>query len=280
MKKMKLPTGALIVLRTIRRSAYLCAVIILLALIVWLLHERAGTSISNAYEDISYALAPSAQKAMYYGDLHFSATDWAHYDIARAKYFFYLAAQSDPTLPYVWHQLARVSFIQDDLVKAKVQIDYQIAQHGDATPESFYMRGLIEAFMTDYAAAEVDYAHYMTLNPISWAGANDYAWVLLKDGKPMRADHVVSLLLPYYPKNVWLLNTDAIALSEMGSSTAARQRIEQASTVLPSLTAMDWSRAYPGNDPLTAADGIAQFKSAVTSNIHSIMSGVPIKVLQ
>lgn len=227
----------------------------------------------DGYEGVSFALVPSAQKAFDYGDFHFSASNPEYYDINLAQYYFYKAAAMDPYLPLVWHQLARTSFINDDLIKALDQIDIQIAQEGDAVPNSYYMRGLIEAYMKDYPAAEQDYAHFFKLDPISWAGANDYAWVLLKDGKPQLAAQVVEGILTYEPDNAWLLNSDAIARSEMGDATTARERLDEAAQAVSKLTPADWAIAYPGNDPNIDSEGLEQFKQAVQDNIHSIDTG-------
>lgn len=224
----------------------------------------------DTYESVSFGLFPSAQKAYEYGELHFNASYPQYYDVDLAKYYYYKAAALDPHLPYVWHEIARTSFIQGDFIRALAQIDIQIAQEGDGTANSFYVRGLIEAFMGDYPDAEKDYAHYYSLVPYTWPGANDYAWVLLKDNKPQEAVNILEPILVYYPNNPWLLNSDAIALYETGNTALARERIEAASRAAADLTPDDWSRAYPGNDPNIAQQGLDQFKAAVESNIHTI----------
>ncbi len=257
----------------IKESAFLYIVIVL-AVVLFL--ETLSSTIPflvNKYEDVSFALFPSAQKAYDYGVVHFNASDPSDYNIDLASDYFYTAAALNPKLPYLWHELARISFIEGDFIKAMTQINIQIAQEGDNTPSSYYVRGLIEGFMGDYPAAEDDYAHFYQLVPINWAGANDYAWVLLKDGKPQMAAQVVESVLPYYPQNPWLLNSDAIALSEMGDATTARERLETASQSVADLTPLDWSIAYPGNDPNVASQGLAQFKQAVQDNIHTLDEG-------
>ena len=234
----------------------------------------------NKAEDISYYFFPSAQRAYQYGVAHFSVADPGDYDLNRAEDFFYRAAALDPHLPYVWHELARISFLHGNLPKALAQINIQIDNEGDQTPNSYYVRGLIEGYMEDYADSERDYAHFIQFDPHDWAGVNDYAWVLLKDHKPQEADSAIALVLSYASNNPWLLNSDAIALSELGSTTGARARIDAAAVAVAKLSPGDWSYAYPGNDPAIASQGLAAFRAAVLQNMHDIESGKTLQAAQ
>ncbi len=235
----------------------------------------------NHQEDAWYAKHPSAELAYEYGEYHLNSTlHPLSYNIDRAEHFFQLAVQQDPHLPYIYHELAHVAFLTDDLPVALAYIDVQIDEQGDKTPSSYYLRGLIEGFMGNYSDAEKDYAHYLQYDPIDWAAVNDYAWVLLKDNKPASADVAIEAVLKYFPSNAWLLNSDAIALSELGDATTARERIDAASQAVLSLSSATWSRAYPGNDPGIADQGLTAFKSAVEKNMHTLDSGERIPAVQ
>lgn len=264
------------VFNSVRRSPLIIVLAILLIILLLETTQFTIPFLVDSYETVSFALFPSAQKAYDYGVFHFDAENPRYYDLPLAQTYFYKAAAMDPNLLAVWLELARTSFIEGDLVKALDQIDIQIAQEGDKTQNAYYIRGLIEGYMGDYPAAENDYAEFYKLVPINWAGANDYAWILLKDNKPQLAAQVVESVLPYYPENPWLLNSDAIALSEMGYATTARERLEVAAQTVSMLTPNDWSIAYPGNDPNIASEGLAQFKKAIQDNIHSIDAGNPL----
>ncbi len=165
-------------------------------------------------EDIMYALHPSPERAFAYGERHFSAGDVAEYDIVRAGYFFNEAAKKDPTIPYLYHELARIDFLRGDFTAALARINFQISMQGDKTPNSYYVRGLIEGYMGDYDASAKDYEHFLKFDPNNWAALNDYAWVLLKADRPGDAAEAAEKGLALFPNNAWLLNTDATALYE------------------------------------------------------------------
>jgi tetratricopeptide (TPR) repeat protein len=260
--------------RTISSTIWLWIVAILFALAIVLLLLRTHTAREWWYdmqENRAYAAHPSATLALEDGDNHLDSVNHPQeYDIARAQYFFQLAAELDPNLPTVFHQLARVAFLEDKLPVALAYIDIQIERQGNAVPSSYYMRGLIEGYMADYADAERDYGHFLQLDPINWAGVNDYSWVLLKDNKPAMAAAAIEAVLPDFPNNPWLLNSDAIALSESGEATTAKERIDAAEEAVQALTPSDWSLAYPGNDPAVGSEGLKTFRQAVEDNMHKI----------
>lgn len=254
--------------------------IVLCAVLILSVSSAARLTIGEYTEAADLWMHPSAQRAYAYGDEHFNADDPSAYDINSAEYFFTIAAKLDPSLPYVFHELARIEFLKGDFNGALSYINIQILDQGDKTPTSYYMRGLIEGYMGDYADAEQDYAHYLKYDPIDWAAVNDYSWVLLKDGKPALANAAIEKVLQYFPNNPWLYNSDAIALSEMGDATSARERINVASQAVTQLTAAQWARAYPGNAPNVAGQGLAALKNAIADNIHTIDSGGHIPAVQ
>lgn len=222
------------------------------------------------YENVAYAMAPSAQRAFAYGERHFDAADSADYDINRAEYFLNLAATKDPNVPYLYHELARISFLRGDFKRAMAQISFQINLHGDTAPNSYYIRGLIEGYMGDYADSARDYEQYLQFDPRNWAALNDYAWVLLKAERFSDAADVTNRGLASFPDNPWLLNSHATALYELGRHQEALVFAQKASLTVGSVTEAQWSRAYPGNDPKIAAAGLSSFKKAVSDNMHTI----------
>ena len=228
-----------------------------------------------AYENFSLMKDPSGALAYQYGELHFSLAYPQEYDIERAQYLFELAKRLDPSLPYVHHELARIYFLHEDYAGALTEIDVQIAEYGSKSPNSYYVRGLIEGYAGEYGASEQDYARYLTYEPHDWAGTNDYSWILLKDGKPAAAHDAISRVIAYFPDNPWLFNSDAIALSELGDKTQARSEIAEAQALVQKLSPQEWSYAYPGNDPRIASDGLAAFQKSVVQNMHTIDSNSP-----
>lgn len=234
----------------------------------------------DRYEDVSFALAPSGANAFAIGEKHFNGQDVAQYDITRAAHYFYTAERLDPSLPYVHHELARIAFLDGDFADAMTQIDTQIALHGDQTPNSYYVRGLIEGYMSDYVDAAKDYEQFLQFDPHNWAGINDYSWVLLKAGRPQDAAVATEEGLQYFPDNPWLLNSSAIALYEIGDLKKAQARAQAAEAAVLRVSQAEWLHSYPGNDPAIAGEGIASFKQAVADNMHRIALAIASSTVQ
>jgi len=225
------------------------------------------------YEDAMIAIAPSAERAYEYGNRHLDAQRAHSYDIDRAEYFFDKALTYDPALPYLNHQIARVAFLRADFSKAMVFIDREIQEHPEHA-NAYYVRGLIEGYMGDYAAAAKDYEQFLKVAPYNWAAINDYAWVLLKDGRAKEAATATEEGLKYFPENPWLLNSSAIALYEIGDIERAHERVQKAWDHVQAVGERDWLHSYPGNDPAIAEQGIATFRAAISENMHRIESAL------
>jgi tetratricopeptide (TPR) repeat protein len=234
----------------------------------------------DLYEDAAYKFDSSPQRAFAYGERHFDAQNANEYDIRRAAYFFALAAAQDPTLPYLYHELARISFLEGDFKTALARINFQISLHGDSEPNSYYIRGLIEGYMGDYAPAAKDYEHFLQFDPNDWAAMNDYAWVLLKANRPQDAVRVTLQGLTLFPDNPWLLNSNSIALYEIGDLKDAYSQAQHAVQGSQRLTQSQWLHAYPGNDPGIAAEGVAAFQKAAADNMHTIQLALASSTVQ
>lgn len=228
-------------------------------------------SMVYAYENVMFRVMPSAERAYTYGSKHFDAMHSDEYDLDRAEYFFDRAHALNPNLPYVQHQRARIAFLRSDFSRALRLINAELALPSEqVTPSSYYVRGLIEGYMGEYAAAAKDYETYLRSDPTNWAAANDLAWVLLKDNKPQEALAAIETVLPLWPENPWLLNSKATALFEIGRVEEARDAAALAVNAVARVTEAEWSRAYPGNDPLIAREGVAAFREAVAANMHTL----------
>ena len=244
---------------------------IALALLVLIVSWGRLAELSHiAYENITFRFEPTAERAFQYGERHFNAKDPQMYDIDRAERYFDQAAAKDPSIPYLYHELARISFLRGDFDRALARINFHIRLHLDTAPSAYYARGLINGFKGDYTAAEKDFEHFLKTNPDSWAGINDYAWVLLKNDKPREAAEALKRGVEASPENPWLLNSYATALYELEGYDEALVFAQRASVAATSLTEAQWSRANPGNDPRVAGEGVATFRRAVEENIHTI----------
>jgi len=242
----------------------ICVVIVAGMAVLALVHSK------EAIEVMSIELFPNAQRAFSYGEAHFDAQNPSEYDINLADYFFKKARAIGPAPAYLYHEMARISFLRGNFNQAIGEINTQILLHGDETPNSYYIRGLIEGYMGEYNASIEDYKHFLQFDSNDWAAMNDYAWVLLKANRPQDAAIVTTEGLKVFPENPWLLNTNATALYEMNAFEAAYAKAKAAVTAAQLLTPAQWLHAYPGNDPAIAAGGIATFQKATQDNMHSI----------
>jgi tetratricopeptide (TPR) repeat protein len=253
---------------------------IVVVLVCFGLAPGARVAALDRYENVAFALFPSAARAFTYGELHFDAGNAAEYDLPLAQSYFEKAAAIDPTYPYLYHELARISFLEGDYPLALARINFQISLHGKSEPNSYYVRGLIEGYMGDYTDAANDYAYFLTFDPDDWATMNDDAWVLLK---AQRFDDAVAITdrgLAIAPQNPWLLNSNATALYELGEYKNALVQAQKAQTAVAGLTDAQWSHAYPGNDPSIAGEGLESFKQAVADNVHTIEIALASSTLQ
>lgn len=213
---------------------------------------------------------PDVERAYTYGTCYLDADRYGcSYSIKKAEYFFNEALKIDPHYLYLQHQLARTAFLKGDFATALARISLEIENNPTAT-SPYYVRGLIKGFMGDYESSAIDYETYLKSDPYNWAALNDYAWVLLKAERFAEAAEATEKGLEFFPDNPWLLNSNAIALFELGNVHAAYEQAKKAGASVELISEKDWLLAYPGNDPAIAAVGIASFKKAVADNIHSI----------
>src|SRR3989344_3690178 len=180
---------------------------VVFVLFIIMTQTSAALSAQVVGEKIMMKIFPSGERAFEYGDRHLDGQDPSQYDVEAAENFFKQAVKLDPELLYVHHQLARIAFLKGDFVTALFQINLQIQKHADETPNSYYVRGLIEGYMGDYGAAAKDYEEFLKVDPRNWAAVNDLAWVLLEDNRPQEAADATEEGLKYFPENPWLLKS-------------------------------------------------------------------------
>lgn len=264
------------------RDPYLYASVVLaLFFSVWVYSVDEWNAPMNFYEDVSFSIAPSAEKASLYGHRHFQSSQGSAYDVERAKYFYEKVLELDPSDLTANHQLARIEFLEGNFFDAMQYINRQIEIRGDAQPNSYYVRGLIEGFMGSYDAAAYDYERYLSLIPSAdWAGITDYAWVLLKAGRHEEARDILELGLVHFPDNAWLLNNSAIALYEIGDYALARERSKKAVDAADKVTEEMWLKAYPGNDPRIAPSAVTSFRMFARETMHRVGLASTTTVLQ
>ena len=127
-------------------------------------------------------------------------------------------------MPGGHYQLARIAFVRSDFDTALREINAELA----ANPEnlrSLYVRGLIYGYrglLGDLALAESDFTRFTEWAPSEWAGYNDLAWILAKEGKYQEIETVMARALKNVPggtENPWLWNMLGVArLNEWGQA--------------------------------------------------------------
>jgi tetratricopeptide (TPR) repeat protein len=230
--------------------------------------------IVSTEENVLFAINPTADRAFTYGERHFSSSNSAYYDIARAQYFFEKTVAIDPKYPYAEHELARIAFLQGNFPVALNRINVELSEHPKDEPNSYYVRALILGYMGKYGKSATDYETYFKLAPANWAGINDYSWVLLKANRPEDALAALDWGLQLWPTNPWLLNNKATALYELKRYNEASLAAAGAAESVTVMTAQDWLFAYPGNDPGIADMGVSSFKKSVADNQRMVQTAL------
>ena len=210
--------------------------------------------------------------AMQLGSYYFNG---GAYNLAKAKKAYEKALKSDPNPLWANYQLARIYFVEGDSLKALEYINKEL----DFYPEnlrSLYVRGLIYGYRgqdLDLEKAEADFKRFTLWAPKEWAGYNDLAWVLSKNGKYKEAKEAISAAfreISESENNPWLWNGLGVAELNLQNYSEARRAFEKAKDLASNLTLNDWQRSYPGNDPITYKQGLEDFHAAIEENLRRV----------
>lgn len=189
------------------------------------------------------------------------------YDLKRAKYWYLRADALDPHHPLLNWQLARIYFLENNLIAAEHRASLAIADAPN-DPRAYYVRGLIRGFAGDIDGAIEDYKRDLALRPNSWATWNDLAWLYFTKGDYAETARVARDGLKHTPpENPWLNNALGVALYNLGDIDGARAALLVAKKSAWEMLPESWGRAYPGNDPREYARGLASFRAAIDKNI-------------
>lgn len=213
-----------------------------------------------------------AREALLLGNTFFMAD--TNYDLNKAGFFYRTALFLDPQVKDAWHQRARIDFLNADFDGALQKIDTQIALHGDSFMASYYIRALVHGYRKEWSEAQVDFKKFLTWDPESWAARNDLAWVYFAQGKFSDAEREADEGLEANPQNPWLLMTRGMARFNLGDLSGARDDLEKAKRGASVLAESEWHRAYPGNDPAFAPQGLNAFRSAIEDNLSLVNSAL------
>ena len=195
------------------------------------------------------------------------------YDLEKAEAAFQRAVRIEPGILWGHYQLARIYFVKGNFDKAIEEINKEL----EANPEnlrSLYVRGLIYGYRNqagDLEKAEADFFRFTKWAPKEWAGYNDLAWVLSKQGKYKEAKEAISAAfreIRESESNPWFWNALGVAELNLKKYGAAKTSFKKAKTLAENLTLADWRRAYPGNNPASAEEGLSAFVAAIEENLQ------------
>lgn len=207
------------------------------------------------------------------GNYYFGGTIGnSEYDIKRAEQAYRRAVAADPKIFWGHYQLSRIHFIKGNFEEALREANEELK----ANPENLralYVRGLIygyRKYMGDLERAENDFYRFTEWAPTEWAGYNDLIWVLLKQEKYMgalAASHKAFAGAHDAETNPWLWNSRGLAELNLGMKKEAILSFSKAVTTASELTGLDWKRAYPGNNPASASEGMEIFRKTLYGNL-------------
>ncbi|HEY4486956.1 MAG TPA: tetratricopeptide repeat protein [Candidatus Paceibacterota bacterium] len=221
--------------------------------------------------ELSMRIYPNAELAMQIGNHYFNTDGNGNYNLAKARAAFEKALSIDSMVPDAWHQLARIDFLESNFGGALEKINTQIELHGNSFMASYYMRGLIYAYRKEFGDAEKDFQTYIASDKKNWAAHNDLAWVYFEEGKYAEAKKVAQNGLLFNANNPWLWNMVGISLMNLGKLDAAHAALLKALEEVRVLDENDWHRAYPGNNPLLASQGLMKMRQSIEFNIGIIV---------
>ena len=217
--------------------------------------------------------------AMFIGNYYFNGViGGGEYNLDIAQKAYQKAVSINPKILWGHYQLARIYFVEGDYEKALEEI----AEELKANPEnlrSLYVRGLIYGYRNqagDLEKAEADFQRFTEWAPSEWAGYNDLAWILSKEGKYAEAERELEQAFENISegnKNPWLLTALGVAKLNLKKYSRAVDSFKKAKELGEKLTIEEWRRSYPGNDPATNSEGLSAFLQAIDENLRRAEGG-------
>ena len=243
----------------------------LLASFVWQKYRTPQVAILLDRSDVKLA--------MFIGNYYFNGViGGGEYNLAIAQKAYQKAVSINPKILWGHYQLARIYFVKGDYHMALEEITKEL----EANPEnlrSLYVRGLIYGYRNshdDLELAENDFRRFTYWAPSEWAGYNDLAWILSKEGKYAEAERELERAFENISegnKNPWLLTALGVARLNLKKYSRAVDSFKKAKELAEKLTIEEWQRSYPGNDPATSSDGLSAFLQAIDENLRRAEGG-------
>ena len=196
------------------------------------------------------------------------------YNVRIAQFFFQVSTHPLFTkLPprYAHYQLARTYFIRGILYDAIDEAETELKIYPDDTV-AYYLLGLTYGYMDRTYEAIDAFSQYIEAHPETWAGRNDKAWLEFRLGDIDGALATIEPIADNFRYTPWVQNTYCALLLNKEDLAMAETVCTHAKEAIDKMTAEDWGRAYPGNDPRTYGDGLKAMKASIESNLEILAS--------
>ena len=200
------------------------------------------------------------------GNHFFNADKEGAYDLALAKRHYTRALEIDAKALEPLYQLARIDFLRGDCASALKKADRIAADYPDFK-RLHYLRGLIHGYAGNLEKAETDFLAFLEWDPKSWAAHNDLAWIYFRQGDYQKVKEAAKAGLQWNPDNAWLLTSYGVALLNTGERKEAGSVLARSLIAAQKLTSKDWQKAYPGNHPSIADQGLASLMATIRTNL-------------
>lgn len=231
-------------------------------------------------QSLSKREAPETDNLFVLGEYYFNHGAYADgtYDIKLARDYYEQALIDNPLGDnWAWYQLGRIDFLEGKFDAAIYKFNKQVEYFDDQQPSVYYMLGLTHGYRArregredDWVQAADYFARYLEHDPDSpWARV-DMAWIYFSQGRFEEMKPILEKGLQVNSDNPWLLNMYGLALLNTGDKKEAEIKFSDALNSAEKLTAEEWGRSYPGNDPSAWMDGLEEFRRAIKANIELI----------
>ncbi len=254
-----------------------CAVVIFAgAGVVYICRAELSSFVWNKYHwgEVALALGTTDAKVLRdIGEQHYGSTFSREYRPVLAEKAYVKLIEVDPQQKGIYVQLARIYFVQGKLVEALDMVEKEM-EISPENPLPYYMRGLIYGYRNqagDLERAEADFKKYTEVRPDEWAGYNDLAWVMLKQGKYKEVEVLLSeaiVMREEFGVNPWILNSLGVAMLNGGQYAKAAEIFDGALTLSEQVTPEQWHAAYSGNSPDSILNDLAGFRASIKRNLE------------
>jgi tetratricopeptide (TPR) repeat protein len=211
----------------------------------------------------SYLNQAIAKKFFEKGQYYYNGGE---FNISEAQKWYYWANFFDTKFPLLHYQWARTYLVSGEFEKGIAEINKEIQNYPD-NKRAYYVKGLLDSYADRNDEAVADFKEFIAWKPNGWAAYADLSWVYIKKEAYLDVIETTNQGLGYFPQNPWLLSNQGLAHYRLGDYESAKEDLEKAKNLSEKLTPEEWKRAYPGNNPSGAEQGVSDVKAIISYNL-------------